>query len=120
MEIAAQAADEYGEHLHRGIGLLLLARKTCALQDDEAELPTESLLCKAAAELTLAQQERPGEARPNLYLYEVWWQLGQKHPALRQLHEAVASAPFSYLTPAEQRDLHLAQQRSITQSGLRR
>jgi tetratricopeptide (TPR) repeat protein len=111
MEIAEATRDEYEEHLHRGIGLLLLARKRSTLPDPEDDLPTEGLLCKAAAELTLARLQRPTEARPNWYLYEVWSDLGQRQPALCRLREAEAAAPFTFLTRAEQRGLHLAYQR---------
>src|SRR5262249_11926129 len=71
LEMAMAEDDGYGEHLHRGIGLYLLARERAKLPDPEAELPAEGLLCKAAAELTLARLERPEEARPCWYLYEV-------------------------------------------------
>ena len=68
----------------------------------------EGLLCKAAAELTLANLERPDEARPCWYLYLAWSQLGQRQLALCRLLQADSAAPFTYLTPAEQRNLRLA------------
>ena len=108
MELAELEQDEYAEHLHRGIGLFLLARKRSALGDPDGELPPEGLLCKAAAELTRARLARPTEARPCWYLFEVWSGLGQRQPAVCQLREAQAAAHFSYLTPAEERSLHLA------------
>ena len=108
VEIAEASADAYGEHLHRGIALWLLARRRAVMADPENDLPAESLLCKAAAELTLASLEQPREARPCLYLYQVWSHLGQQQPALCRLRQAEDAAPFSYLTPAEQRTLHLA------------
>jgi hypothetical protein len=108
VEIAEASADAYSEHLHRGIALWLLARRRAAMADPESDLPVESLLCKAAAELTLASLEQPHEARPSLYLYQVWSHLGQQQPALCRLRQAEDAAPFSYLTPAEQRTLHLA------------
>jgi tetratricopeptide (TPR) repeat protein len=110
VELALAAEDSYDEHLHRGIGLFLLARQRGALADPEGELPAEGLLCKAAAELSAAHQERPDEARPCLYLYKVWSRLGQQHPALCRLREAQDTGPFTYLTSSEQRDLHLARQ----------
>jgi hypothetical protein len=110
VELAEQAEDAYAEHLHRGIGLYWLARKRDALPELEGVLPTEGLLCKAAAELTLAQVERPDEARPSWYLYMVWNQLGQRQPALCQLRQAENAAAFTYLTPAEQRALASAYQ----------
>jgi tetratricopeptide (TPR) repeat protein len=110
MEIAETAEDAYAEHLHRGIGLYLLARQRAALEDAETELPPEALLCKAAGELTLAKLERPDEARPCWYLYEVWSRLAQRPAAQRCLREAREAAPFSYLTAFEKRALRLDSQ----------
>jgi len=109
MEIAEANGDDYAEHLHRGIGLYLLACERAALPDpDEGELSVESVLCKAAGELTMARMARRDEARPCWYLYVVWSRLAQRQPALRHLREADALAPFSHLTPAEKRDLEMA------------
>jgi tetratricopeptide (TPR) repeat protein len=109
MEIAEVEGNEYGEHLNRGIGLFLLAGERARLTGvDEKELGTESLLCRAAGQLTLARMERPDEARPCWYLYAVWSRLAQRQPAVRYLRRADASAPFSYLTPAEKRNLQTA------------
>jgi hypothetical protein len=107
MEIAEQEEDEYAEHLHRGVGLLLLARARAALSDEERDPERESLLCKAAGELTLAREERPEAARPCWYLYQVWSALAQRHPANRWLRAAQAAAAFSDLTPAEARSLQM-------------
>jgi tetratricopeptide (TPR) repeat protein len=109
MEIAEDEGDDYAEHLHRGIGLYLLGCERAKLPDPEdGALSVESVLCKAAGELTMAHLERRDEARPCWYLYAVWSRLGQRQPALRHLREADATAPFSYLSPAEKRDLELA------------
>lgn len=108
MELSVRQGDEYGERLHRGIGLYLLAVKRTELGGDGSARLAEELLCKAASELTLAQLERPSEARPAWYLHGVWRQLGQRHPADRALRAAVTSAGLSYLTSAELRALHLA------------
>jgi uncharacterized protein (TIGR02996 family) len=110
MEMAEAGSDAYGEHLHRGIGLYLLGRAAAGTPEADAELPSEGLLCKAAGELTLARAERPDEARPSWYLYQVWSTLSQRLPARRCLEEARELAPFTYLTPAEQRSLLLARQ----------
>jgi tetratricopeptide (TPR) repeat protein len=110
MQIAEDSADHYGEHLHRGIGMYLLAREREKLPDADGELPAEGLLFKAAAELTLARLECGDEARASWYLYEVWRCLGQQRPARRWLRETAAAAPFAYLTPAEQRGLDMARQ----------
>jgi hypothetical protein len=109
MEIAELAEDDYGAHLHHGIALYLLACQRAPLpEDDDPNLSPESLLCKAAGELMQARMERPDEARPCWYLFEVWSRLAQNQPASRWLRAAEAAAPFSSLTPAERRDLHLA------------
>ncbi len=109
MEIAEDEGDEYGEHLNRGIGLYLLACERVALPaPDDGELSVESILCKAAEELTMARMVRRDEARPCWYLYLVWSRLDQRQPALRRLREADTLAPFGLLTPAEKRDLEMA------------
>jgi len=108
VEIAEAGDDDYGEHLNRGIGLYLLACQRAQFPDANDVLSKEALLCKAAAELGLARMRRPAEARPCWYLHEVWARLAQHHPAARWLRAAEAAAPFSYLTPAEQRGLRLA------------
>jgi tetratricopeptide (TPR) repeat protein len=116
MEIAEAEEDEYAEHLHRGIGLFLLARQPQAGRDGEDPPCPESLLCRAAAELTLARAERPDEAQPCWYLYEVWSRLAQRRAALRCLHDADQAAPFSYLTPTEEAKLALACRRNQGQT----
>jgi tetratricopeptide (TPR) repeat protein len=109
MEIAEGAGDEYNEHLNRGIGLFLLACERAAIPEAESSvLCTESVLCKAAGELSQARLQRRDEARPCWYLYEVWSRLAQRQPAVRHLREADRAAPFSYLTPTEKRNLQLA------------
>src|SRR5205085_11891169 len=55
MAIAARSGDAYGEHLHRGVALWLLATRP------DGEPAAEGLLCKAAGELTLAARECPEE-----------------------------------------------------------
>jgi tetratricopeptide (TPR) repeat protein len=119
VDLAERGHDDYAAHLNRGIGLSLLARERAVLQDPEGELPAETLLCQSAAELTLAHVQRPEEARPCWYLYEVWKQLGQHQPALSRLRQAEAAAPFSFLTPAEARCLELVFQhyRAETRQG---
>jgi tetratricopeptide (TPR) repeat protein len=111
VELAERRKDDYAAHLNRGIGLFWLARERSNLPDPEGELPAEALLCQSAAELTLAHLQRPDQARPCWYLYEVWKQLGQSQPALCRLRQAEKAAPFSYLTAVEGRDLELAFER---------
>ena len=108
MQMAEAMDDGYEEHLHRGIGLYLLSRQR-NLPGSDPECPcSESLLCKAAAELTLAARAHPDEARPHFYLHAVWSRLSQSQPAIKSLRAAEEAAPFSYLTPAEHRQLQLA------------
>jgi tetratricopeptide (TPR) repeat protein len=108
MDLALAEDDVYHEHLHRGIGLLILARRRGEMPDLECDLSVEELLCKAAAELTLAHLDRPEEARPSWYLYETWTSLAQKQPAQRFLNAAREAAPFSYLTGHEKLGLRIA------------
>lgn len=119
LEIAEACEDEYAEHLHRGIGLFLLANERSSLPDPSGILPTEGLLCKAAGELTLARMERPDEARPCWYLFEVWSRLPLRQSAIRSLRSAEAVAPFSYLTAAEYRGLQLACQCQNTEGSVK-
>jgi hypothetical protein len=118
MEIAQEEDDEYAEHLHRGIGLCLLARQRAALPDPDGELSCESLLCKAAGELAVARRLRPGEARPCWYLYLVWTRLAQRHPAQRWLNASWEAAPLSFLTPCELRSLQLARRQDESRRQL--
>jgi hypothetical protein len=108
MEIAQSAEDDYGVHLHRGIGLYWLACQRAELPDPDGDFSSEGLLCQAAGELAQARLARPDEARPCWYLHAVWSRLAQRQPADRWLRAAEKAAPFSDLTPAERRNLHLA------------
>ena len=112
MEIAEAEADDYGEHLHRGIGLYLLA---CQGEGLEAEggLSVEGTLFRAIAELTLARIERPQEARPCWYLFAAWSRLAQQQPAGRWLRATEAAAALSELTPSEKRQLQFAGRRLL-------
>ena len=91
-KMAETREDLYEEHLHRGIGLYLLAMERLGQPDDRHELRVEALLFKAASELTQARSIDPGEARPNWYLHEVWSRLGQRQAALRRLKVAETAA----------------------------
>jgi hypothetical protein len=99
--IAKRCADGYSEHLHCGIALYLLALQN----NPQSQATSEALLCKAVGELTLALQDRPGEARPHWYLHLVWSRLGQSQPAARSLRRAAEAGAFAEMTPAEHRDL---------------
>jgi len=111
VEIYEATADEYHEHLNRGLGLYQLACQRATLPDPNGELSVESLLFRAAAELLEARRTRHDEARACWYLHQIWSRLGQKQPATHWLRAAEAAAPFGELTPAETRGLHLAWER---------
>jgi tetratricopeptide (TPR) repeat protein len=98
VDLAAAEKDDYRQHLHRGIGLYELARRT---DKDAGDPTTQRLLCRAIKELELARKTRPDEARPHWYLHRAWTDLGQSHPATKHLNLARAHAPTSDLTPNE-------------------
>ena len=106
MEICQRRGDDYAEHLHRGIGLYLVAARLAEREGDPGDV--ERLMFKAVKALTAAQENRPDDARPAWYLYRVWTHLDQPRPAAKSLRQATAAAPFSTLTPAEARELALA------------
>jgi tetratricopeptide (TPR) repeat protein len=109
MEIAQERKDDYGEHLHRGIGFVLLARQLDSMLASEAEPGfRERLLCKASQELTKAYQLRRDEPRPSWYLFEVWTKLDQPRSAEKALKKTKSLALLSPLPPSEQRALALA------------
>jgi uncharacterized protein HemY len=108
MEIAQDRDDAYGEHLHRGIGMVLLARQLDASVGTAVEPGfRERLLCKASTELTKASRLRRDEPRPHCYLAEVWTKLDQPRPAERARCKAKELAALLPLPPAEQRGLRL-------------
>jgi hypothetical protein len=108
VEIAEVQEDEYQEHLHRGIGLYLLARRRVQEAGKPGEITAESILCRAAAELQMACAGQRDQARPNLYLYEVYKRLGQDAAAVRALQTADGQALIGPMTPCERRRLQAA------------
>ncbi len=110
MEIGQQREDYYTEHLHRGIGMLLLVRQLDGNKGvDEIEPGfRERLLCKAAGELTKARKIRGDEPRPLCYLAEAWTKLNQPRSAAKALQLARERSTFLPLAAAEQRSLALA------------
>jgi hypothetical protein len=111
VEIAEMRDDAYEMHLSRGIALYLLAGRLERLPPDESELSAQGLLCKAAGDLAAAQLLGGGQVRPVWYSYLVWSRLGQTGIARRFLDDAGGAALLGDLTPAEQRDLAVAQRR---------
>jgi tetratricopeptide (TPR) repeat protein len=100
MAIAAATGDSFAEHLHRGIGLLLLVRQWDADPARRDEGAAAETLAKAAAALREAKAFRPTDPRANLYLADVYARLGQPGPAKAAARAAKAGVPFG-LTPAE-------------------
>src|SRR5262249_35150847 len=72
LDLADAASDEYQIHLNRGLGLYWLAQQDRRTDEPGEAPPTESILCKAALELTLAHSLAPSEAQPAWYLYLCW------------------------------------------------
>jgi predicted Zn-dependent protease len=93
MRIAEDADDVYGEHLNRGIGLLLAAD-----HDEET-------LSQALKALNIARGERPKTARVYVYLAEVYRRLGQAGVARQAIITAKANLPDPTLTPHERQKL---------------
>src|SRR5262249_14002061 len=108
VEIAEDRNNDYEEHLHRGIGLYLLACRRATEPDPDGEYSVSSILCRAAGELQEARKEQPDEARPHLYLYRVWSRLGQAAAASNALAAADHHALLSELTPHERQELQIA------------
>ncbi|HET6574802.1 MAG TPA: tetratricopeptide repeat protein [Fimbriiglobus sp.] len=105
MAIAEETGDAYREGLHRGVGLLLLVQTWDADPDRRDESAAERTLAKAAAALRAAAAERPGDARANLYLSEVYARLGQPSASRATRRTARAGLPDPTVTPAERERL---------------
>ena len=117
VELAQAGGDEYGEHLNRGIGLLLLAEQLMSRPATDGDPNPQKLLVKAVGELKQAGELQPDAARPRWYLSEVYSQLGQQSPARRCLRRAHDRADFSDLTPAELQAMSLTWQAEIVGSS---
>ncbi len=108
VDIALAQKQAFDEHLHRGIGLFMLAERR-AMETDQAEGPSAtSLLARAVDELQSARQRRPREARVHWYLHRVYHRLGQPSSARSALQLADQCALQSRLTPQERLELALA------------
>jgi cytochrome c-type biogenesis protein CcmH/NrfG len=99
MAIAEDTGDAYHEHLHRGIGLVLLVKRWDAERPDE--VAAEQTLTQAASALRAAVAERPGDARGHLYLAEAYRRLGQATAARTALRMAKAGLPDAAVTATE-------------------
>lgn len=109
MAIAEQMGDPYEEHLNRGIGLYLLAREKTKKgeQIEPNDQNLESLLFRAAGELTTARLMKSDKVRPCWYLYLVWDKLACSQPAQRWYRITAQDASLEHLTPREFQELHL-------------
>ena len=101
MAIAEATDDAFHEHLHRGIGLVLLVNRWDADPDRQDEVVAEQTLAKAVAALRAARDERPADPRANLYLGEALDRLGQASAARAAYRAARAGLPDPEVTPAE-------------------
>ncbi len=105
MEIALVRQDDHAEHLHRGIGFVLVARQLDAGVPEPEEGFRERVLCKALRELQAARDAQPDQARAYCYLHEAFRKLDQPRPAERAREKAKSLAAFSNLTPTEKQSL---------------
>ena len=101
MALAEAAGDDFGEHLHRGIGLMLLVEKWDADSATADEVVAEQTCAKAIRALLVARADHPTDARVNLYLATAYERLGQPGAAAMALTLARAGLPDSRLTAAE-------------------
>jgi hypothetical protein len=97
MEIAQRAGDRFGELLHRGVGLLLLARTQEKLPEADADPAfAEEMLCKALLALREAKELRPSDARTRGYLADALERCGNRRAA-----EAERAGITTALLPGE-------------------
>lgn len=101
MELAQAADDAYAENLNRGIGLVLLVKRWDAEPARHDEAAAERTLVKALAALRAARDERPSDARANLYLADALGRLGQVSAARTALRAAKAALPDASVTATE-------------------
>src|SRR5205823_3922810 len=95
MQMAEADGDGYAEHLHRGIGLLLLVRRWDADPARRDEAAAEATLGKAVRALREAKEEKPTDPRVNFWLAEAYDRLGQPSAARAARRAARVPAPFA-------------------------
>lgn len=105
MTLAEGAGDGYRAHLHRGIGLALLADGWEADPARRDADQAERTRTKAVAELRRAADERPDDPRANLHLAAVLDRLGQPGPARAARAAARRGLPDPSLTAVERNAL---------------
>ena len=91
MEMAQRQDDRFAELVHRGVGLLLLAKEQDKLTDRDPAFG-EELLCKAMKALVEAKELHPSEARVHAFLAEVYESQGNQRAA--EVEREAAGAAF--------------------------
>jgi len=104
MELAADADDEFGEYLHRGIALLLLAS-----QSTETESLNEQTLHKAAVALKAAIRINADDPRPLLPLHVVQSKMDQPGAARQTLTKLRATLHDPVWSPSERERIRTAE-----------
>lgn len=117
MELAIAMNNPGAAHLHRGIGLFLLAGQVGLVTGDDQVKP-EPLLCRAAGELLKAQHEDSDSSLPAWYLHQVWHLLGQEHLARMWLERVLDDPTLKDLDSAERVELARARQDMSSQNRL--
>lgn len=80
MEIAQRDGDRFGEELHRGVGLLLLAGEQAALPECDAGF-CEEVLCKALKALRAAKEMAPDDPEVRYWLAGAYDRTGNPRAA---------------------------------------
>lgn len=99
MDLARESGDRFGESLHRGVGLYLLAadgQSSGSAADDGFR---EEMLCKAVRALREAKDLRPHDPRADVYLADALARAGS--PAADGFRRVAAHAGPGELTAAE-------------------
>ncbi len=105
LEIAVEKGDTYGEHLHRGIGLTLLAQRILEIEEEKSE-NAETLLCKAIKELKKAREAQTNDAQAAWYLSKCYRGLGESAQADRMISIAKENASLNSLPAKELREIN--------------
>jgi len=117
MELATILGNTGAIHLHRGIGLFLLAGQAGLVEPSQRVNP-EALLCRAAGELLVAQKEDPDSSLPAWYLHQVWHLLGQNHLARLWLDRVLDDPMLKDLDACERILLANARQEQACQARM--
>lgn len=117
MELALAMNNPGAAHLHRGIGLFLLASQV-SLAAPEDRVRPEPLLCRAAGELLKAQHEDTESSLPAWYLHQVWHLLGQEHLARMWLERVLDDPTLKDLDQGERMELARMRQDISSQNRL--